>query len=483
MSADIERLAQIGAGRDGVAYRARHQGAEVEYRALAAAWADPLRCIAISRRLRLARLLDHAGARRLRQLDLEVDPPFVVLDPPAGPTLGEQLAGKRPLPALEAIALTLDLAGLLHAAHRLGLGHGRLSPQTIHAGIVCLVQLDFTDLAVRPDESPLALNEADACAADVVAVAALLGWLMSEEDFDPARSPPAVVTGRVRALISDVLGAEVGDRPAIGEIEDRLRQLLRLLQQQAGLDLTRPAVEEPPARADTPRRERLGRFRLREKLGQGGMGEVWRAEDSSDGGIVAIKTLLPEYARRPESARRFRKEARLLAEVNNPYVTNLLEVNEDDGIHYLAVEYVPGRSVADKLDEGKPLEESFALAVIADVCRALVDAHARGIIHRDIKPDNILLLLDPTAADLAATLGSGEIRPLAKLSDFGLARHIVESDSLQVTRTGPWSARRCTCRRSSAAARGWTRAPMSTAWARRCSTCWPAGRRTSATAR
>src|SRR5262249_26216471 len=156
------------------------------------------------------------------------------------------------------------------------------------------------------------------------------------------------------------------------------------------------------------------------RLGQGGMGEVWRAEDESDGSIVAIKTLLPEYARGPEAARRFRKEARLLAEVNNPYVANLLEVNEDQGVQFLAVEFAAGKSVATKLEYGRPLEESFALAVAADVCRALLDAHVRGIIHRDIKPDNILLLADPSSADPTQTFTGDALRPVAKLSDFGL---------------------------------------------------------------
>ena len=88
---------------------------------------------------------------------------------------------------------------------------------------------------------------------------------------------------------------------------------------------------------------RLGRYRLLEKLGQGGMGAVYRAEDPADGAVVAIKVLRPDRGGRPLALRRFHKEARLLAEVNNPYVTNLLEVNEDAGVHYLALEFVEQR--------------------------------------------------------------------------------------------------------------------------------------------
>jgi serine/threonine protein kinase/class 3 adenylate cyclase len=435
----VELLAQLSAGADGVAYRGRAAGGEpVELRTLTGAWADSLRRESVVRRLRLAKLLDHPGAQRIRELHLERQPPCVVLDPLCGPTLAEHLCGRRPLPLIEALALALDLAALLHAAHRLGLGHGQLSPKTIHAGTACLVQVDFTGLLVRPNEQPGVMGQDD-CAADVTAVAALLAWLLGDGPFRPDASLAHVAPAPAQALLSDALKRSAEERPTIAELEDRLRQLLAIQQQQAGLDVTNPAVESAEVSLPAigqPQRGQLGRFRLLEKLGQGGMGEVWRAEDTSDGRIVAIKTLLPEYARRPEALQRFRKEARLLAEVNNPYVTSLLEVNEDAGVHYLAVEFIAGQSLARKLEAGKPLEESFALAIMADVCRALVDAHVRGIIHRDIKPDNILLPAGSETADPALTVGAGDARVLAKLSDFGLARHVVESDSMHLTRTG-----------------------------------------------
>src|SRR4051794_17953001 len=113
MSADIHLLAQTGAGADGVAYRAHDGDSEVEYRALGPAWADPVRRDWLVKRLRLARLLSHPGARAVRRLELEASPPFVVLDPPAGPPLVAHLAGKLPLPPVEAVALALDLASVL----------------------------------------------------------------------------------------------------------------------------------------------------------------------------------------------------------------------------------------------------------------------------------------------------------------------------------------------------------------------------------
>ena len=109
--------------------------------------------------------------------------------------------------------------------------------------------------------------------------------------------------------------------------------------------------------------QRIGPYQILEVLGEGGMGIVFRAEDTATGTTVAIKTLHPQYATRANALQRFHKEARLLAEVNNPYVANLLEINEDEGIHYLVIEYVAGRSVGKLLEERTKLDEPSAVAI------------------------------------------------------------------------------------------------------------------------
>src|SRR5205807_8777424 len=103
------------------------------------------------------------------------------------------------------------------------------------------------------------------------------------------------------------------------------------------------------------------------------------------------KVLRADRTKNPAALRRFHKEARLLAEVNNPYVTNLLELNEDQGVHYLVLEFVEGQSLYELLRERRGLGTQEALSIMADVARALIAAHERGIVHRDIKPANILL--------------------------------------------------------------------------------------------
>jgi len=171
--------------------------------------------------------------------------------------------------------------------------------------------------------------------------------------------------------------------------------------------------------------DQLGRYRLTATLGQGGMGTVYKGEDISTGQVVAVKLLNGSMALKANALRRFQKEARLLSSVNNPYVTNLIEVNEDDGRHYLVLEYVNGVDLKKVLATSQVLEEDRALAIAADVARALVDAHQQGIVHRDIKPDNILLANQKNDAP-----------PVVKLSDFGIARHIDQSESLAVTQAG-----------------------------------------------
>ncbi len=135
----------------------------------------------------------------------------------------------------------------------------------------------------------------------------------------------------------------------------------------------------------------LGRYTINERLGLGGMGAVYRAFDAVDGKSVAIKILNRQVASDSVTARRFAKEARILAKANNPYVANLYEVNSDAAMPYLVVEYVEGGTLGSVIEPGKPLNEHFVLAVMIDAVRGLAIAHTRGIVHRDFKPDNVLL--------------------------------------------------------------------------------------------
>jgi eukaryotic-like serine/threonine-protein kinase len=187
--------------------------------------------------------------------------------------------------------------------------------------------------------------------------------------------------------------------------------------------------------------ERLGRYRLLEKIGEGGMGAVYKAEDQADATIVALKVLGASVASDRQALHRFRKEARLLAEVRHPNIANLLEINEDQGIQFLVMEYVSGTDLKHVLQERKVLDERLALEIISDVARALIGAHERSIVHRDVKPANIMLAAPDERPQAPAPAGTGAGRSSdpkrrVKLLDFGLARHVDQTESLKLTQTG-----------------------------------------------
>ncbi len=160
----------------------------------------------------------------------------------------------------------------------------------------------------------------------------------------------------------------------------------------------------------------LGRYRLGLVLGRGGMATVYRGTDVRSGRLVAIKVLAPHLAGDPQFRQRLLAEARAVAQVSHPHVVQLVEAAATDpatGATVLIMEYVPGESLAERLRRG-PLSVRDAVEVAAQVAEALAFAHAQGVIHRDVKPHNILLTTPPAEHPAALVW--------AKLADFGIAR-------------------------------------------------------------
>ncbi len=163
-------------------------------------------------------------------------------------------------------------------------------------------------------------------------------------------------------------------------------------------------------------RERLGGFRLLRRLGKGGMGEVFLAEQEELGRLVALKVLPAASALSPTAIERFRREARAAARLRHPNIVRLLEVGESEGIRFIAMDFVPGKSLAAKIASakahGRHLDVASILRWGVEVCDALEAAHAEGIAHRDVKPGNIMI--------------DSEGRAL--LLDFGLAKSLSEDE-------------------------------------------------------
>jgi len=139
--------------------------------------------------------------------------------------------------------------------------------------------------------------------------------------------------------------------------------------------------------------ETLSHYRITAALGAGGMGEVYRATDTTLGRDVAIKVLPPEVAQDPERLGRFQREAHLLASLNHPHIAAIYGLEEANGKPFLALELVKGEDLKERLARGAiPVDE--ALEIAEQIAEALEEAHAKGIVHRDLKPANVKLTAD-----------------------------------------------------------------------------------------
>ncbi|WP_431879877.1 protein kinase domain-containing protein [Micromonospora marina] len=154
-----------------------------------------------------------------------------------------------------------------------------------------------------------------------------------------------------------------------------------------------------------------GRYRLDDRVATGGMGDVWRATDLVLGRPVAVKVLLPALVSDPDFIARFRAEARIMASLRHPGVVQVFDCGEDDlpgggRADYLVMEFVAGEPLSRRIEDAGSLEVAETMSIVAQVAQALHAAHGRGIVHRDVKPSNLLVQDDGTVV----------------LVDFGVAR-------------------------------------------------------------
>jgi len=166
---------------------------------------------------------------------------------------------------------------------------------------------------------------------------------------------------------------------------------------------------------------RIGRFRIEQEMGRGGMGVVYLAQDTNLGRPVALKTLPPQIGTNRELLSRLRREAKILASLNHPNIATIYEELQEGGISYLVLEYIAGDTLADRLRRG-PLALEEALSVGLQVAEALSAAHNQSVVHRDLKPGNIKITPE------------GKVKVL----DFGLAKATgSQCPALQSTATEP----------------------------------------------
>ena len=151
----------------------------------------------------------------------------------------------------------------------------------------------------------------------------------------------------------------------------------------------------------------VGNYDLQGKVAEGGMGTVYRGRHRVTGAIVAVKVVPPHVASNPIYLKRFEKEYSAAKVLNHPNIVRALDFGWEGDTPYLVMEFVEGESLGQRLEREHLLSEAEAVRIIAQVAEGLDSAHASGIVHRDVKPDNILLTPDGTA----------------KLTDLGLVKH------------------------------------------------------------
>jgi eukaryotic-like serine/threonine-protein kinase len=160
-----------------------------------------------------------------------------------------------------------------------------------------------------------------------------------------------------------------------------------------------------------------GRYRLIKRVATGGMGEVWQAQDETILRLVAIKILKQQYMGDPDFVDRFRTEAKHAAMINHDGIANVYDYGEDEGSAFLVMELVPGEALSSILEREKTLPAKQVISIIAQTALALDAAHREGLVHRDVKPGNLLITPD------------GQV----KITDFGIAR---VANQVSLTQTG-----------------------------------------------
>ncbi len=196
----------------------------------------------------------------------------------------------------------------------------------------------------------------------------------------------------------------------------------------AGLGDDSPSnfTEMSPSRVLGKNLLQLGEFQLIKKLGEGAMGAVYKAKQKTfNNRIVALKVLFPHVSKIPKLVERMRREGEVMGRLDHPNIIQAYAVGDAEGCHYVAMEYVPGQNTQSWLNQLKRFPVADAARIILDCAKALAYAHGQGIVHRDIKPDNILLTKTG----------------VVKVADLGMVK--LEDDDMSLTQTGhavgtPW---------------------------------------------
>jgi serine/threonine-protein kinase len=364
-----------------------------------------------------------------------------------GESLRERLDRERQLPIEDALRITREVADALGYAHRLGFVHRDIKPENILLSHQHAVVADFgiaraieaagaekltgaglalgTPSYMSPEQAT-GDNDLDG-RSDLYSLGCVLYEMLVGDPPFPGHSAQQILAGHmvdpvppfrtarpaVPAAVESALLRALAKAPG-----DRYATMLQFAQALGGSSVDGGAVATAVVRPAAAPRGRgppslpmlleagvsLGRYRLLHRIGAGGMGEVWKAHDANLDRVVAIKLVQGKLGD-PTTHARFRREAHALSRLSHPGVATIFDFDVQDGVDYLVMEFVPGGTLEARIAQG-PLEFEDLLRLGAAIADALHEAHQHGILHRDLKPGNVVL-------------SEGG---LPKILDFGIAR-------------------------------------------------------------
>ena len=221
-----------------------------------------------------------------------------------------------------------------------------------------------------------------------------------DENPDPGR-----VTARLRRCLSAPPPAAGADEPGYRVMAEAAKAVW---QEQGQFEVSTFPRAGPATVATAVAGLRVGPYEIIRVIGRGGMGVVYEAVHQSIRRVVALKMILAGEHARPDAVARFRKEGAAAARLDHPHVVRLYSFDDHNGLPYYAMEYVPGETLADRLQAAGPLAPRAAAELVRTLAGAVGYAHGKGVLHRDLKPANVLLAADGTA----------------KITDFGLAKFL-----------------------------------------------------------